>query len=50
VLADYHIGWTLFPPLSGAAQVLDLLPGWRRAYRDDNYVIHVRTDTAQPPG
>ena len=44
VLADYHIAWTLFPPSSGAAQVLDLLPGWRRAYSDADYVIHVRTD------
>ena len=41
-LDQYHIAWTLFPPGSGAVQILDLLPGWRRAYSDTNAVIHVR--------
>ena len=48
LLADYHIRWTLFQRTSGAAQVLDLLPGWRRAYADDYFVIHVRDDAAAP--
>ena len=48
LLAQYHIGWTLFERTSGAAQSLDLLPGWRRAYADDYFVIHVRDDSAAP--
>jgi hypothetical protein len=44
LLDRYHITWTLFPPDSGAVQILDILPGWRRAYSDHTAVIHVRVD------
>jgi hypothetical protein len=44
ILDQYHIQWTLFPPASGAVQILDLLPGWHRAYSDSHAIIHVRVD------
>jgi hypothetical protein len=42
LLDRYHISWTLFPRDRQAVQTLDMLPGWRRAYADDQAVIHVR--------
>jgi hypothetical protein len=39
-LRKYHIGWTLFPPGSPAAAMMDLMPGWRRLYADDVAVVH----------
>jgi len=44
LLEQYHIAWTLFPPDSGAVEILDLLPGWRRVYSDRDAVIHVRVE------
>jgi hypothetical protein len=41
-LERYAIRWTLLSPRDGATQVLDRMPGWRRAYADDWAVIHVR--------
>jgi hypothetical protein len=43
LLDNYHIAWTMFSPQSGAAIVLDGLPGWRRVYADAWAVIDVRT-------
>lgn len=42
VLASYHIAWTLSDTHSAIAEMLDLLPGWKRLYADDTAVIHVR--------
>jgi hypothetical protein len=42
LLAEYDIAWTLLPPEDEAVRMLDLMPGWRRAYADDIAIIHVR--------
>jgi hypothetical protein len=43
VLDRYGITWTLLSPTdSGAVEVLDHRPGWRRVYTDRHAVIHVR--------
>jgi hypothetical protein len=42
LLDRYHIAWTFLSPDAGAVMQLDQLPGWRRAYADDQAVIHVR--------
>ncbi len=47
LLDRYHIAWTLLRAGSPAIAVLDRLPGWRRAYADDQAVIHVHGDTAR---
>ena len=44
LLIRYHIGWTLLQAQSPAVAALDRLPGWRRAYADDQAVIHVPVD------
>jgi hypothetical protein len=45
VLLDrYHIAWTLLQAQSPAVAALDRLPGWRRAYADDQAMIHVRVN------
>jgi hypothetical protein len=44
ILADYRIAWTLLAAGTPAIAVLDRLPGWRRAYSDDQAVIHTRSD------
>ncbi len=41
-LNKYKIAWTIFSPTSPVVAVLDLTPGWRRAYTDDIAVVHVR--------
>ena len=41
LLDRYHIEWTLLRAGSPAVAALDRLPGWRRAYADDQSVIHV---------
>ncbi len=46
LLARHRIGWTLLLPRSGAAGVMDRLPGWERVHADDRAVIHRRTDPA----
>ena len=43
VLADYRIGWTIFMPSQPVVAIMDLKPGWRRAYTDKYAVVHVRT-------
>lgn len=48
ILHDYHITWTLLEPKSGAAQLLDHMPGWRRVYADAYAVVHERSDSAVP--
>ena len=48
LLSEYSIGWTLLPPQSGVAAVLDRSPGWRRVYADDYAVVHARLDPATP--
>jgi hypothetical protein len=42
-LQQYAITWTMLEPADGAVAVLDHKPGWRRVYRDDYAVIHMRT-------
>jgi hypothetical protein len=42
LLDRYHVRWTLLQVGSPAVAALDRLPGWRRAYADDQAVIHVR--------
>jgi hypothetical protein len=44
MLDRYHIVWTLLNPDAGAIMELDHLPGWRRAYADEQAVIHVREE------
>ncbi len=46
LLAENHIGWTLFEPNSPAVVLLDHLPGWHRLYADKFAVVHGRIDTA----
>ncbi|HEV2187034.1 MAG TPA: hypothetical protein VGR70_07485 [Stellaceae bacterium] len=41
LLDRYRIAWTLLPAQSPAIAALDRLPGWRRAYTDDQAVINV---------
>lgn len=43
LLARYRIAWTLLLPQSGAAGVMDRLPGWERVYTDDRAIVHRRT-------
>jgi hypothetical protein len=43
MLDDYRIDATLLTPDAPAAQLLDHIPGWTRAYADETAVIHVRT-------
>jgi len=45
MLDEYHIAWTLFPPHTRTATLLDHLPGWHRLYADDIAVVHVRSTT-----
>lgn len=40
--ATWRFGWTLLPPRSPLARLLDADPHWRRAYADDTAVIHIR--------
>jgi hypothetical protein len=42
VLNKYRIEWTIFSSDSPAVAVLDVTPGWRRAYTDAIAVVHVR--------
>ncbi|MBM3647782.1 MAG: hypothetical protein FJX11_08335 [Alphaproteobacteria bacterium] len=42
LLKREHIDWTLLPRLQPANQLLARLPGWRRAYEDDEAMIFVR--------
>ena len=44
LLARYRIAWTLLQAQSPAVAALDRMPGWRRAYADDQAVIHIRAD------
>ncbi len=44
LLDRYRIAWTLLRAGSPAVAAFDRLPGWRRAYADDQAVIHVRAD------
>jgi hypothetical protein len=44
LLDRYRIGWTLLRAGSPAVAALDRLPGWRRAYSDDQTVIDVRVE------
>ena len=44
LLDRYRIAWTLLRAGSPAVAAFDRLPGWRRAYADDQAVIHVRVD------
>jgi len=44
LLDRYRIAWTLLRAGSPAAAALDRLPGWRRAYGDDQAVIDVRVE------
>lgn len=45
LLQRFHIEWTLMPPESPAAALLDHLPEWRRLYADKFAVVHVRKET-----
>jgi len=44
LLDRYHVAWTLLQSQAPAVAALDHLPGWRRAYADNQAVIHVRAD------
>jgi hypothetical protein len=44
LLDRYRIAWTLLQVQSPAVAALDRMPGWRRAYADDQAVIHIRAD------
>jgi hypothetical protein len=44
LLSRYRIGWTLLANGTPAIAVLDGLRGWRRAYSDDQAVIHARVE------
>lgn len=44
LLEEYRIDATLLNATSPAAQVLDHTEGWKRLYKDDIAVIHVRDD------
>lgn len=44
LLAKYRIDWTLLPAHSPTVAILDLLPQWRRAYADDQAVVHLRAE------
>ena len=46
LLAQYRIAWTLLDPNGPRAALMNLLPGWRRAYADSVAVIYVRTENA----
>lgn len=43
-LAKNHIAWTLFLAGSPVADMMDMLPGWKRIYADKVAVIHVRVE------
>jgi len=43
ILEQYRIAWTIFERSSSQALVMDLSPGWKRAFADDIAVVHVRT-------
>lgn len=44
LLDKYRIRATLLEPGTPAIDMLDRLPGWRRAYADDVAVVHVKAD------
>lgn len=46
LLDEFEVRATLLAPGTPAVALLDMLPGWRRAYADDRAVIHVRTTTS----
>lgn len=46
LLDKHRIQWTLLKPGSPPVALLDHLPDWRRAYADEDAVVHVRK---QPP-
>jgi hypothetical protein len=48
VLDRYKIGWTLLQPGTPAAALLDLTPGWHRAYSDETAIVHVREHGSAP--
>ena len=41
-LAKYDVRWTMLPPDSPFAKLLDKLPGWKRIFTDKSAVIHQR--------
>ncbi len=41
-LDDYHIGWTLLSNVDPRNLVLSTLPGWERAYSDNDVIIYKR--------
>jgi hypothetical protein len=43
ILANERIEWTMLPPRSGAALLLEHSPGWRRVYADPYAVIDEKT-------
>lgn len=42
ILEEYQVAWTMFPPDGIPAINMNRLPGWTKAYADENAVIHVR--------
>lgn len=42
ILEEYQVAWTMFPPDGIPAINMARLPGWTKAYADENAVIHVR--------
>lgn len=42
LLADQHIGWTMFSPAQGAVAAMDATPGWKQVFADPRVVVHVR--------
>ena len=48
-LAQDHITWTLFSAGSAVADMMDLMPGWKRIYADKYAVVLARTDALGAP-
>jgi len=47
LLASQRIDATLLRPQTPAAQLLDHVDGWKKAFADDNAVVHVRDPSAR---
>jgi hypothetical protein len=48
-LQKYDMGWSLLAPSQKIVALMDKLPGWRNAYRDEAAVVYVRTDPSPHP-
>ena len=44
-LSEYDIRWTLLRNGSAAAGAMNRTPGWTRLFADDEFIVHVRSDS-----